>query len=201
MYNIKKSIFSQKINLAIQVASKSHHGQFRKTTTKIPYIAHPIGVMLIGAEYTNDENTLIACLLHDILEDVNPTIYSESDLISDFGNEVLQIVKSVSENKTAGQPKKPWLERKEYYLNLIRNTSDPRPLIVATADKIHNLHDTLEAYHCQSIGEKIWQNFNASKHDQLWFYQSFLAIIINKPIPSEMKKHLDRLIRDLKTII
>ena len=108
-------MISDKINLALKVASKAHRKQTRKGTD-IPYISHPVAVAMIVSEYTADEDTIVASILHDILEDVESTVYSENDMRNDFGNEIVEIVKDVSEDKIAGEPEKPWIERKNSYL-------------------------------------------------------------------------------------
>ena len=108
-------MISDKINLALKVASRAHRDQTRRGTD-IPYIAHPVAVAMIISRYTADENTIMAGILHDILEDVKPTVYSEIDMKNDFGDEVVGIVKDVSEDKTAGELEKPWIERKKGYL-------------------------------------------------------------------------------------
>lgn len=98
-------MISDKVNLALKVASRAHRDQMRKGTD-IPYISHPVAVAMIVSGYTTDEDTIVASILHDILEDVEPTVYSETDMRNDFGDEVVKIVKDVSEDKTAGEPEK-----------------------------------------------------------------------------------------------
>lgn len=191
-------MISDKVNLALKVASRAHRDQMRKGTD-IPYISHPVAVAMIVSEYTTDEDTIVASILHDILEDVEPTVYSETDMRNDFGDEVVKIVKDVSEDKTAGEPEKPWIERKKGYLAHLDSLENEKPLIVSTADKIHNLTDILEEY--ERIGDSIWQKFNASKNDELWFYTEFLKIIDKKQIPEQMKNDLALLVDRLKNII
>lgn len=191
-------MISDKINLALKVASKAHRDQIRKGTD-IPYISHPVAVAMIVSGYTTDEDTIVASILHDILEDVEPMVYSETDMRNDFGDEVVKIVKDVSEDKTAGEPEKPWIERKKGYLVHLDNLANVEPIIVSTADKIHNLTDILDEY--ERIGDSIWQKFNASKNDELWFYTEFLKIIDKKQIPEQMKNDLALLVDRLKNII
>lgn len=191
-------MISSKVNLALKVASKAHRDQMRKGTD-IPYISHPVAVAMIISKYTTDENTIIAGILHDILEDVKPTVYSETDMRNDFGDEVVKIVKDVSEDKTAGEPEKPWIERKKGYLAHLDSVEDKRSLIVSTADKIHNLTDILEEY--ERVGDNIWQKFNADKDDEIWFYSEFLKIIEKKQIPEQMKIDLTSLVYRLKALI
>lgn len=191
-------MISSKVNLALKVASKAHRDQMRKGTDT-PYISHPVAVAMIISKYTTDENTIIAGILHDILEDVKPTVYSETDMRNDFGDEVVKIVKDVSEDKTAGEPEKPWIERKKGYLAHLDSVEDKRSLIVSTADKIHNLTDILEEH--ERVGDNIWQKFNADKDDELWFYSEFLKIIEKKRIPEQMKIDLTSLVNRLKALI
>lgn len=191
-------MISDKVNLALKVASKAHRDQTRKGTD-IPYISHPVAVAMIVSGYTTDEDTIVASILHDILEDVEPTVYSETDMRNDFGDEVVKIVKDVSEDKTAGEPEKPWIERKKGYLAHLDSLENEKPLIVSAADKIHNLTDILEEY--ERIGDSIWQKFNASKNDELWFYTEFLKIIDKKQIPEQMKNDLALLVDRLKNIV
>lgn len=191
-------MISGKINLALKVASKAHRNQTRKGTD-IPYISHPVAAAMIVSEYTTDENTVVACILHDILEDVEPTVYSEADMRNDFGDDIVEIVKGVSEDKNAGEPEKPWIERKRGYLAHLDSIENEKPLIVSTADKIHSLTDILEEY--DRVGDSIWQKFNASKDDELWFYDEFLKIIEKKRIPEQMKADLSLLVDRLRRLI
>lgn len=188
-------MISSKINLALKVASKAHRNQIRKGTD-IPYISHPVAVAMIVSEYTTDESTIAAGILHDILEDVEPAVYSETDMRNDFGDEIVEIVRDVSEDKVAGEPEKPWIERKKGYLVHLDSIENEKSLIVSAADKIHNLTDILEEY--DRVGDSIWQKFNAGKDDELWFYDEFLKIIEKKRIPEQMKTDLSLLVDRLR---
>ena len=191
-------MFTDKINFALKIAAKAHQGQNRKGTD-IPYISHPVAVGMIIGQYTNDEATIVAGILHDILEDVNPAVYSEADMRRDFGDEITDIVKDVSEPKTAGQPKLPWKERKESYLKRLGNSYYIEAYIVATADKIHNLTDILKDY--DQFGDEIWHRFNTSEQDILWYYREVFYLIKNEPVPIELKHRLATLIDELGSII
>lgn len=184
-------MISDKVNLALKVASKAHRNQTRKGTD-IPYISHPVAVAMIASEYTIDEDTIVASILHDVLEDVDPTVYSETDMRNDFGDAIVKIVRDVSEDKTAGEPEKPWIERKKGYLAHLDNLANVEPIIVSTADKIHNLMDMLDEY--EKVGDGLWERFNAPKDDELWFYKTFLEIIQKKATPEKMKADLGLLV-------
>ena len=191
-------MFTDKINLALKIAAKVHQGQNRKGTD-IPYISHPVAVGMIINQYTNDETTIVAGILHDILEDVNPGIYSEADMRRDFGDEITDIVKDVSEPKTAGQPKLLWKERKKSYLKRLGSSYYIETYFVVAADKIHNLTDILKDY--DQFGNEIWHRFNASKWDILQYHRAVFNLIRKEPIPIELKRHLAALIEELGDIV
>ncbi|MBQ6393693.1 bifunctional (p)ppGpp synthetase/guanosine-3',5'-bis(diphosphate) 3'-pyrophosphohydrolase, partial [Candidatus Saccharibacteria bacterium] len=69
----------------------------------------------------------------------------------------------------------------------------------STADKIHNLTDMLDEH--EKVGNKLWQRFNASKDDELWFYKTFLEIIQKKAIPEKMKADLGLLVDKLESAV
>lgn len=137
-------LYSFRIEQAIRAASVLHHGQFRKGKAPYPYIMHPYSVACIIADYTEDEDIIIAGLLHDTLED---TDYSEEELESDFGPRVRDIVLGVTENTDAGS----WEARKMSYLRALKE-APPESFIVAAADKIHNLRSVIEEYHDDPTG-------------------------------------------------
>jgi len=161
------------IQKAINVAAEKHLGQIRKGDG-LPYIIHPFGVAWILANYTVDEDVIVAGLLHDVLEDVKG--YYFDDLRNDFGERVAQIVKAVSEDKDPNvkwDEKATWEERKHKYLAHLR-TADDAALLVSIADKVHNLQSMKSAY--DSLGSSIWERFNAGPGRTLWFYEQVLAI-------------------------
>lgn len=171
---------------AIDTAAVLHKDQARKGTD-LPYIVHPFSVMIILSEYTDDENILIASLLHDVLEDVPG--YSRSDMERDFGPQVTATVDQVSENKDPNIPpdkKSTWLERKQKYLSRLEHDS-PEALMVCAADKIHNLRTLIADYH--QLGESIWQNFNATPRQKLDYYGQVLEVLkrrLDNPIIAEL---------------
>ena len=119
---------------AYDVASKMHEGQLRKSGE--PYLIHPIAVVKILAELGMDEDTLIAGLLHDVVED---TEYTKEELTEEFGEEIAQLVDGVTklgsivfENKAAQQAE----NLRKMFLAM---SKDIRVLIIKLADRLHNL--------------------------------------------------------------
>ena len=194
------------LNQAIRVATLAHtrQKQFRKGTD-LPYIVHPYACAILAQNYTDDPEIIAACLLHDVLEDVSPSIYSEADMRNDFGDSITNLVKLVSEPKTAAAPdssstpaERPWRERKESYLQRLHAAEDKRALMISCADKICNLNDMLNDY--ETIGDALWQKFHADKDELLWFYTSCLAEIRGH-VPAAMSDLLAEILARLTNII
>jgi len=171
--------FTSKIHKAINIASWLHGGTSRKTDNDIPYIVHPFSVAFILSEYTDDEDVIAAGLLHDVLEDVEG--YSARKMEEDFGQRVLKLVQEVSEDKKPGDKneRETWDYRKNKYLKDIEKASK-EALLIACADKIHNLSSTVDAY--QRKGKVIFEKFNAPMEKRMRYYEKILKIF---------KKHLD----------
>ena len=79
------------VERAFEVAKEAHQGQFRKSGEE--YITHPVAVSQILAELGLNDTTIIASLLHDTVED---TPYSLTQLRSDFGDEIANLVDGVT---------------------------------------------------------------------------------------------------------
>src|SRR5699024_11996385 len=85
---------SDRLLRAINVAAWAHDGQLRKGTD-IPYISHVFAVMhLVSQQPEIDEDTRVAALFHDILEDAAER-YSAQMMARDFGPEVVRIVQNL----------------------------------------------------------------------------------------------------------
>lgn len=159
---------SQRYEEALDFATKAHAGVFRKGTD-IPYITHPIETARIAAEMTDDDDVIIAALLHDIIED---TVYTAGDIEERFGERVAQLVLEESENKRSNEPAAlTWKIRKDEALYKLKNASSEARLI-ALADKLSNMRTSAARY--RQIGKDMWQNFNMKDESmQEWYYRSF----------------------------
>lgn len=192
--------FTPKINKAIQVAAICHKNMIRKGDGT-PYISHPFAVAMIVAQYTNDEDIICAALLHDVLEDVSEKIYSKKQMKKDFGPRVVEIVEGVSEEKDASmskaEEKRTWIERKKKYLKNLEEDSKGS-LMVCAADKIHNMQSTIDAY--QLKAEEIWEVFNTSKENKLWFHTE-VTKIIEKRLKTSIVKELKMLMEEYRALI
>jgi (p)ppGpp synthase/HD superfamily hydrolase len=132
--------------------------------------------------------------MHDILEDVNPSIYSKNDMLNDFGETVVRIVEGVTKDSSLNS----WKEISDAYLANLEKASD-KSLIVSAADKTHNLKSMLIDY--QTIGQKLWDKFSSDKESQLWWYESTLKIFQKKIPNNKLTVELDKLVIELQKIV
>lgn len=186
-----------KINKAITLAAQLHFDKFRKGTEDkpIPYIVHPFSVAMITARYTQDEDTIVAALLHDVLEDVRKEKYSDKDLIGDFGQKIYNIIKEDSETKDASITREEelttWVTRKTETISHLKGHTQAS-LIVCAADKIHNLQSLVAGL--KKHGKGYYKNFNAPepKRDQyIWYFGGILKELkanLKNPIVNELEE-------------
>ena len=135
---------SDRIKHAVDIATKAHEGQTRKTGE--PYIVHPLAVKKILEEWGMDEDTIIAGILHDTIEDTPLTL---KDIKQEFGESVAFLVDGVTKLSTARNGMRDidtYLPAtKDNFLRLmIALGDDIRVLIIKLADRLHNLR-TLSA--------------------------------------------------------
>ena len=189
-----------KIQKAIIRSTQLHWNQTRKGDG-LPYIIHPYSVAFIVSRYTIDEDTIAAAFLHDVLEDVKKEEYNDKQMIKEFGQNVFNIVKGVSEEKDASITKKEekatWEERKRKYLERLRHDSEGS-LIVCAADKIHNLQSMIDAYKVQ--GDKLFSKFNSPANKKLWFYGEVLKVLKEK-LNNKIVKELELVFKEASAIL
>jgi len=184
---------TQRFEEALLYAARLHVHQKRKAT-QIPYISHLLSVAALVLEDGGDEDQAIAGLLHDAVEDQGGHQTLE-EVRQRFGNQVAFIVESCSDAFDA--PKPPWRERKENYLDHLRN-APPEVRRVSLADKVHNARSILDSL--QKDGNKVWDRFNGGRDGTLWYYQSLVQVF--KETGNDFMTHeLENIIAEIKTLI
>lgn len=171
---------------AVAYAADAHKDQVRKSTN-IAYISHPFGVAALVLEAGGDEEQAIAGLLHDVAEDCG----GEARLVEIavlFGQRVAGIVRGCSDSLEVDEDKKaPWRVRKEAHLKHL-GSSDADTLLVTAADKTHNARAI--ATDIQSIGDKVWDRFNANQSEIIWYYRSIFELLSDAGITRALLKPL-----------
>lgn len=164
---------------AIQYAVEKHRGQYRKGTS-IPYAFHPLNVAQLLMECECPLETVLAGILHDIVEDTTTTLQEIESL---FGARVAWLVEQVSEP----DKQDTWENRKQHTLDLLNRIEDEQVLLLACADKLDNA-STIYADHSR-IGSHLWTRFNRGYEQQRWYYNQ-LASLFTKRLTSEPGKTL-----------
>ncbi len=126
---------------AYKLAEEAHKEQFRKSGE--PYIIHPLNVAIILAELELDKETIVAGILHDVVED---TIMTEADLIKEFGEDVALLVDGVTKLEkiplsAGGDQPDAKLEMQAENLRkmFLAMAKDIRVIMIKLADRLHNM--------------------------------------------------------------
>jgi (p)ppGpp synthase/HD superfamily hydrolase len=185
--------YSDVINHALAFAAKHHDRQVRKGT-KLPYLTHPANVALILTRYGRDNDTVVAGILHDVIEDCVGEGYTREMLeqrIGDkFGPKVLDTVLAVTYRKVdddgvdlSGE------DRKSDYLERLEAASDEARWVCA-ADKIHNASSIVADLRRTVDTETIWSRFGGGRAGTgRWYRQVFERLRelgFNAPIMAEL---------------
>src|SRR5262245_29826605 len=150
---------SPKFDHALSYAAIVHAGQLRKGT-QIPYISHLLLVAGTAFEYGADEDEAIAALLHDAVEDGGGKPRA-ADIRLRFGDRVADIVLGCSDTDIT--PKPPAAERKQRYLQHLRQEQDASVLLVSACDKLANARSILKDY--RAVGDEVFRRFNVGKDE------------------------------------
>ncbi len=165
-------ILTYRLQYAISEAARLHRDQYRKDILKTPYITHLIGVMILLSSVTQDEDVLVAGLMHDSLEDVPD--YTPEKLAATFGSRVTDIVLGVTEFHKLKKEKAPsWKEEKDAYLANLRDAGD-ESLLVSLADKIQNTRGYIELLNNEI--ESMHRHFGSDNTGRLWFHKEVLVL-------------------------
>jgi (p)ppGpp synthase/HD superfamily hydrolase len=167
--------YSDRINHAFAFAAKHHDRQVRKGTASLPYLTHPANVAVILARYGQDEDTLVAAILHDVVEDCVRDGYTremlEQRIGEKFGAEVLDTVLAVTERKRDNDDiEMSWDDRKGDYLERLARASE-RARWVCAADKIHNGSSILADLKRTQFPETVWGRFAAGREGTIRWYR------------------------------
>lgn len=126
--------FVEKCHEAYQVAEQAHRGQMRRSGE--PYITHPVGAALILAQMRLDYQTIMATLLHDVVEDTN---VSTDDLKHQFGEEVAALVEGVTKLTKIKFESRAEAQAENFRKMVLAMVKDIRVIIVKLADRLHNM--------------------------------------------------------------
>lgn len=119
---------------AYEFAARAHEGQYRRSGD--PYITHPLAVANILIDMHMDYESLMAAMLHDVLEDCG---ISKQELAKRFGQEVAELVDGVSKIALIKFESKAEQQAENLRKMMLAMTRDIRVIIVKLADRLHNM--------------------------------------------------------------
>ena len=131
-YNPKADL--KEIQRAYALAEASHEGQKRKSGGD--FIEHPVAVATILADLHLDTTTIIAALLHDIVEDTDVTLGSIQE---DFGEEVARIVDGLTKLERIKYKSREQEQAENVRKMIVAMAGDIRVLLIKLADRLHNM--------------------------------------------------------------
>lgn len=132
---------AQEIYRAYLLGAEAHEGQSRVSGE--PYISHPVAVARILAEMRMDSKSIIAAILHDVIEDT-PTV--KENIAEQFGEEVAELVDGVSKLTKIDFRSKAEAQAENFRKMMLAMVKDIRVIIIKLADRLHNMR-TLEVMH------------------------------------------------------
>jgi len=129
-----KNLNKEKIISAYEFSEKAHNGQKRKSGE--PYIIHPLWVAIILVEMGMDTDTVVAALLHDVVEDTEVTL---EEVTSKFGADVSALVDGVTKLGLLPLTSKEEQQAENIRKMLLAMSQDIRVVIIKLADRLHNM--------------------------------------------------------------
>lgn len=132
--SINKNVDIEKLEKAYHYAQKAHEGQLRKSGE--PFFIHPLAVSLIVAELEIDSDTIVACLLHDTIEDTDTNF---EDIEREFGHSIAQLVDGVTKLTKMHYETKQEIQVENLRKMFLAMAKDIRVIIIKLVDRLHNM--------------------------------------------------------------
>ena len=169
--------YSDRINHAFAFAAK-YYGAVAPVGAGMDYLAHPANVAIILARYGCEQVTIVAGILHHVLEEAAPAgrPVLERKISDKFGPVALAIAKDALEPKyDARGVERGWQARKQEYLAQLA-AAEPRALDICVADELHACGSTITALRRLGV-EYLRVLSRAGSAQTIWWYRSMLEIL------------------------
>ena len=152
---------AEQIAQAIDFARRAHAGQSRASGD--PYIEHPLAVASILADLKMDVPTIVAALLHDVVED---TPFTLDDIEQSFGSEVAQLVDGVTKLDRLEVRTREEEQAENLRKMLLAMAKDIRVILIKLADRLHNMRTLkhLDANRVQRIAKETMEIYAPLAH-------------------------------------
>jgi GTP pyrophosphokinase len=192
--------YSDIINHALAFAAKHHDRQVRQGT-RLPYLTHPANVAIILTRYGCDEPTVVAGILHDVVQDSVRDGYTAEMLgqrIGEkFGEGVLAaiLLSTYRRADDDGVELSPDEKRSDYLQRL--NNENESALWVAAADNVHNANSILSDLRRTVDENSVWSRFSAGKAATIGWFREVVARLddlgFSAPIVEELRQATNEL--------
>lgn len=173
--------YSDRINHAFAFAAK-YYGAVAPAGSGMDYLAHPANVAIILARYDCEQVTIVAGILHHVLEETaaNQRAALEHKIAHKFGSVTLAIARDAIEPKYDYRGnERQWQSCKSEYLTQLA-TSEPRALDICVADEIHACGSTMTAIRRLGV-EYVRTVSRAGSEETVWWYRSLLEVLDARP--------------------
>ena len=192
--------YSDAINHALAFAAKHHDRQVRKGT-KLPYLTHPANVAIILTRYGRGNDTVVAGILHDVIEDCVRDGYTREMLeqrIGDkFGAKVLDTVLAITYRRHDDEGVElSGDERKTDYLERLTAASEEARWVCA-ADKIHNASSTVADLRRTVDPQTVWNRFGGGKTGAARWYRQVYERLREVGFAASIMTELDQISGEL----
>ena len=193
--------YSDRINHALAFAAKHHDQQVRKGT-RLPYITHPANVAIILTRYGRDDQTVVAGILHDVIEDCVREAYTremlERRMGDKFGIDVLDTVLAVTHRRIDDDGiELSHDERRDDYLERLRAASDAARWVCA-ADKLHNASTVLADLRRTIDPNSVWSRFTGGREATIRWYRRVYDRLQDVGFTGEIMSELERAVVGLE---
>ena len=181
--DINKGYDVEKIERAYDLAARAHAEQ--KRATGEPYIIHPVAAAMITVQLGMDTDTVVAALLHDVVEDTTVTL---EEIKKEFGPDVATMVDGVTKLSKIKFVSKEEAQAENVRKMMIAMAKDVRVIIVKLADRLHNM---------RTIDAKPVEKQRRTAHETMEIYAPLAHRLGIRPIMEELE---DRCIRILDPV-
>jgi len=173
--------YSDRINHAFAFAAK-YYNALAPADAGMDFLAHPANVAIILARYGCEQLTIVAGILHHVLEESPPDRWPllEHKISEKFGPVALAVAKDALEPKFDRRGgERPWQPCKQEYLTQLA-IAEPRALDIIAADEIHACGSTMTALRRLGV-EYLRTVSRASSEQTIWWYRSLIEVLAARP--------------------
>ena len=193
--------YSDVVNHALAFAAKHHDRQVRKGT-RLPYLTHPANVAIILTRYGRDDQTVVAGILHDVIEDCVREGYTrellEQRIGDKFGIEVLDTVLAVTLRRLDDDGVElSHDDRREDYIARLEHANESARWVCA-ADKLHNASTVLADVRRTIDPNSVWSRFTGGRDSTIRWYRRVYDRLKDLGFTGEIMQEFGRVVVDLE---